>query len=170
MWLHNECGQTWLIKAKTTAAHSEQIHSSVLLRWTSDCLALLLSLFVCKLFVPKDILAFLFPQSLASPGDTQAHPDPILFFTVMTLIKCNCILTNTNYSAHRNHSCHCFILIMFYYYNLWHMPNPQKFLLVKQRGYFWEAKPYISHYPILIPYNFPQVGIWSLGKREKWVQ
>ena len=50
------------------------------------------------------------------------------------------------------------------------MPSPQQLLLVKQRGDFWEAKPYISHYPIIIPHNFPHVGISSLGKREKWVR
>ena len=49
---------------------------------------------------------------------------------------------------------------------------PLHFLLVKQRGREKlnpEAKHYISHYPFLIPHNFPRVGIWRLGKREKCI-
>lgn len=62
------------------------------------------SLIVCTratvcVFAPEDISPFLPPQSCAKPGDSQAAPDPILFFTVAKLIKCNCILTNTNYQT-----------------------------------------------------------------------
>lgn len=37
------------------------------------------------------------PSGLMFDIHAQDPPDPILFFTVMKLIKCNCVLTNTNY-------------------------------------------------------------------------
>lgn len=44
------------------------------------------------------------------------------------------------------------------------MPNPQQVLLVKQKEEFCEAKPYISHYAIIIPHNFPHVEIFESGE------
>lgn len=42
------------------------------------------------------------------------------------------------------------------------MPAPQHFLLVKQRGHLF----YISHRAIIIPHNFPRVGLSSRTRKK----